>query len=197
MSFIGHEDWMDFLLDDAFTNENDTKFNEEEEVAFDGLHEVEKSLNFHNLVDELQYDNLTFPTEENDIFSTSNNIISPRSFFQKPSKSPKTKKIQTNGLTQSVSKIQKKPHKAPPRPYSMDFDLKDMSSEMKTEEIVKIPEIESNKGEWTDEEIGKFFEGYHSLGRRWKKISLHFVKTRNQIQITSFAQKMSRENKIH
>ena len=40
--------------------------------------------------------------------------------------------------------------------------------------------IAPNDGEWTEEEIELFFKGYNELGRRWKKISLHFVKTRTK-----------------
>ena len=51
-------------------------------------------------------------------------------------------------------------------------------------------------GPWTENEVEQFFEGYKALGRRWKKITENFVKTRNFVQVTSFAQKCSKENKF-
>ena len=45
------------------------------------------------------------------------------------------------------------------------------------------------KGPWSPDEIQRFEEGYNLLGRRWKKISMHFVKTRNIVQVSCYGQK--------
>ena len=44
-------------------------------------------------------------------------------------------------------------------------------------------------GPWSFDEIDKFERGYQALGKRWKKISLNFIKTRNTVQVASFGQK--------
>lgn len=52
-----------------------------------------------------------------------------------------------------------------------------------SEESVNI----HNTGEWTEEEIKLFHEGVKEFGNKWKKISKHYVKTRNRAQIKRFA----------
>ena len=45
------------------------------------------------------------------------------------------------------------------------------------------------EGPWSFDEIEQFEKGYLALGKRWKKISLNFIRTRNTVQVASFGQK--------
>jgi len=73
--------------------------------------------------------------------------------------------------------------------YSMNFDQIRFGENSHHRKQPDIPKEMINQGAWSEEEIERFFIGFETLGRRWKKISLNFVKTRNTVQVACFGQK--------
>ena len=72
--------------------------------------------------------------------------------------------------------------------YNLNFD-QIQYGERKRNKQPDIPKDQINQGTWSEDEIERFFIGFETLGRRWKKISLNFVKTRNTVQVACFGQK--------
>ena len=87
-----------------------------------------------------------------------------------------------------------------PKLYNLSFDLIDCTKN-KNKKIQKVEQelmpssTTINNGAWSREEYEKFVEGYQTLGKRWKQIATHFVKTRNAVQVTSYGQKYLKEKK--
>ena len=73
--------------------------------------------------------------------------------------------------------------------YNLSFDHVQYFEKKKVEKVDELPEEEFNQGSWQEDEIERFLIGFETLGRRWKKISLNFVKTRNIAQVASFGLK--------
>eukprot|EP01080_Neovahlkampfia_damariscottae_P003023 gene3023-5033_t len=77
-------------------------------------------------------------------------------------------------------------------PYNLNYDIKEFTSNSQNHQVVNqvgTATVSYNRGPWSPDEINRFEEGYKTLGHRWKKISVHFVKTRNVIQVSCFGQK--------
>ena len=72
--------------------------------------------------------------------------------------------------------------------YNMNFDQMQYG-ERRQKKQPDIPKDEIHQGTWSEDEIERFFIGFETLGRRWKKIALNFVKTRNTVQVACFGQK--------
>lgn len=100
-------------------------------------------------------------------------------------------------MTDEKSKItkQSKTTKKSNLKYNLQYDVEIFNKDKK-EKGKEKQEQEYNTGKWTEEEHQNFLRGFQALGRRWTKISKHFVKTRSSIQVTSYAQKYCRDNNI-
>eukprot|EP01080_Neovahlkampfia_damariscottae_P005581 gene5581-9397_t len=76
--------------------------------------------------------------------------------------------------------------------FNLTFDMTDYTNS-KTSPRQRTPPTPSNEpinsGPWSVDETERFIQGFNELGKRWKQISTHFVKTRNSVQVTSYGQK--------
>lgn len=118
---------------------------------------------------------------------------------EKQDGSPNTEKKSTLGVMlnqdeKSKIKKQSKTNKKPNLMYNLQYDVEVYTKEKKDKSLGN--EQEYNQGKWTEEEHQNFLRGFQALGRRWTKISKHFVKSRTPIQVTSYAQKYCRDNNI-
>ena len=140
----------------------------------------------------------------------------PTTVTSEPQNQPKQPTIKIKQLQQlpqqhtieKVSGIQKPKKDAinvdftEPKLYNLSFDLIDCTKNKKKKKQTKveqqddiIPITTINNGPWSREEFESFVQGYQTLGKRWKQIATHFVKTRNAVQVTSYGQKYLKEKK--
>eukprot|EP01080_Neovahlkampfia_damariscottae_P005582 gene5582-9398_t len=112
---------------------------------------------------------------------TSNEILAVTN-VEKPTKPPHKKKKSKKSTNSTL--------------YNLNFDQIQYSNEgFENRSQVEQSQQEVNKGPWSQEEFDNFVKGYNTLGKRWKQISTHFVKTRNPVQVTSYGQKYLKEKR--
>eukprot|EP01080_Neovahlkampfia_damariscottae_P003001 gene3001-5011_t len=113
-------------------------------------------------------------------------------------KSPQKRKKENKEKVDKQKKTKKpKSTRRNSNPFNLNYGITDLSLKEKKEKVVHQQLPKPNEGDWSADEVDRFLEGFEALGRRWKAISLYYVKTRNQLQVTTFAQKMIRERKIY
>eukprot|EP01080_Neovahlkampfia_damariscottae_P005578 gene5578-9394_t len=115
-------------------------------------------------------------------------MIKPVETIEKPLK------ITINPNVQK-QKIKKTTKTKPQKKYDLNFDVVHYGSKFDKKKSDSEEPIILNSGAWSRDEHERFLEGYRTLGKRWKHIATHFVKTRNAVQVTSYAQKYTKGNK--